>query len=282
MPWFFAASAVASLIGEHDYKTAAEAKCDVLAKTKRWRALVEGTAAPDEATTLDALQTAVPAVKQAVHEAVVAAVAATSTAAIQTTLTQVRAAVAAESLAGGADAATAATAAEGAVGAVLMERGKQLEATALACYAAAEGTTVSDRNATMAYHRGERYTVGGRRDGRHDRDDKVVEVKVRRTPWARVPAYDLVQLNVYMHLYGDRDGVLVEHMPDGSQRVTPVAWADGAEWARIDAKLQAVARELDAATQADVEALVGAVNGKRRRASTDDGGRPGSAKRRRT
>jgi len=75
------------------------------------------------------------------------------------------------------------------------------------------------------------YNLFGKIDGLDD-GHNIHEVKVRRRYWSVPPEYDMIQLRVYMKIFGEKDGVLTEKFPDGKKRETFVPWSDF-EWENL-------------------------------------------------
>ena len=102
--------------------------------------------------------------------------------------------------------------------------------------------------ATQALHF-DTFVIRGRVDGIQE-DGTIVEVKTRRNWFREPPAYDLVQLQVYLRLYGRESGLLVERSQSDpnlsrSTQVRPEAddW-----WRDLTEALAAAAEEIRGAT----------------------------------
>lgn len=282
------ASSVVAAIGEHTYQPADAAFLTALSYSARWKPVVAAAKAAQavrtEAEAFAAITAARAEVAAAIEAGAAAAVKAGSDADVKAAIdTAVEAGVKAV---GDADAGLVKA---GVAQAVAMARGSALEAAALDGYEARRGpgTVVGARNARMTYLRTPRYVVGGRIDGYDAARRVVIEAKNRKRAWASPPAYDLVQVRVYVRMLAEEDakakarakagakrtatddaeeaaepppitGILLERFPDGSTRETVVE-DDPEAWAAIHAGLEAVADRFAALTEADVAALVAAV-----------------------
>lgn len=265
MALYLNASAVAAAIGQHPYKSADEAFLEALAYEPRWRAAIDAAKRElslcTESEAFSAVAATTPAVAAAIETGVAAAAAASSDADVAAAI---RAAVTS-----GVDAATAtatatadlALVAAGITQAVQMARGVVLESAALDRYEKDKGAAVTERNARMVYLRTPAYVLGGRIDGYDAARKCVVEIKNRKRFWATPPAYDLIQLRVYVKMLQEKHGdaaiagALVERFPDGTTRETPLAH-DDAQWSAIHDALLAVRARYDALTLEDVTDLV--------------------------
>lgn len=280
---YFNASAVAALIGEHPHKPADAALLAALSYDKAWRPVIAALKAEASLKTADEVladaTAAVPALSAAIETGVAAAVAAEAEAAVTSAIAEAvstaRAAIAASAAvatstavetsdSGGAalSAERTAAVAEAVAAQVRMQRGAVLEAATLDAHEAEARVVVSARNTVMLYLRTPDYALGGRIDGFDAEANTVVEAKTRARKWGAPPAYDLVQLRVYLAVLAGQRGAkpglrgrLLERFPDGTSRTTEIEH-DAAEWARIHEALLRVVARFRAVTTDDVRALV--------------------------
>ena len=149
---------------------------------------------------------------------------------------------------------------------IARQRGRDFEAVIIDEIASRVGAAVERRNETRFERHFGTYAICGYVDGIQQLPDgtvRVIEAKNRRRWRPSPPGYDIIQLRAYLELTEACEGSLVERMPIASQanggddvtvRETHVQ-RDGAVWARLHAKLEAVATRLKHVSAADVEAL---------------------------
>ena len=123
------------------------------------------------------------------------------------------------------------------------KRGRDEEEAALDAMEKRRNTTITKRNAEFRKFSSAVYAIGGRCDGVED--GKIIELKTRRNWFERgPPKYDIVQLQVYLKIFGAKTGILVEQQQSGPlRRETEVTCSD-AEWSVIDSGLRALTKEL--------------------------------------
>lgn len=146
--------------------------------------------------------------------------------------------------------------------AVVVTTGQHLENTVLDEVAQRRGAPVVQRNTRTGRMDGPNFRITGRADGIvHDDQDGgrpiIIEAKTRRRWFDAPPEYDIIQLQVYLRLFGIERGVLEERSQtrEGVFRSTPVT-CDDATWASIERELTRAAEEILAATIETVRAWV--------------------------
>ena len=100
------------------------------------------------------------------------------------------------------------------------QRGTRNENAVLNEYEVATKTVVSDRNTCMRNATYDTFKLCGRIDGYVATLNRIVDSKERTRHWATVPAYDEIQLRVYMELMKCPEAELVERFPNGTRRNT--------------------------------------------------------------
>lgn len=261
MAYYVNASAVAAVIGANPYKDADAAFLDILERAPQWKPVIDdikaGTGKCTDAELYEAVVAAAPAVQVAVEQGIAAAVAATSDGGVAAAID-----VAAATAAASVDASQRVLVLQGVTQAVTIARGQVMEAATLDAYEESAHATVSQRNTHMMYLRTKDYVIGGRIDGFDAAKNCVVEVKNRRHARATVPAYDLIQLRVYLQIVASQrgavpgvTGMLVEQFPDGQLRNTEIV-QDESEWEPVHTALVKVAARYAATTRDVVAALI--------------------------
>jgi chemotaxis protein histidine kinase CheA len=137
---------------------------------------------------------------------------------------------------------------------VQKQRGKQEEQAVLHTTEAAHNTHITNRNERGGSYDHKDFRIVGYCDGFMEAENRVIEVKKRRN-WFRVPPdYDLVQLRVYMRMFGAASGLLVESQLNGSMHRETVVDDSDEEWMAICDGLSAVAKELHEASSDTIRA----------------------------
>ena len=115
------------------------------------------------------------------------------------------------------------------------------------------GKTVNERNCRLYTKECTNFVICGRFDGCIKDDGTLVETKTRRAWTTPPPAYDQIQLWVYLQMLRRPVGLLVEKMQDGSMppRDTRVA-ADLCDWSSVETALELAASEIQ---NADLDAV---------------------------
>lgn len=137
---------------------------------------------------------------------------------------------------------------------VQKKRGAQEEQAVLQGAEAAHKTEISNRNERRGCYDHEAFRIVGYCDGFMEAENRVIEVKKRRNWFRAPPEYDVVQLRVYMRMFGAASGLLVESQMNGPlHRETLIEDAEE-DWALICNGLAAVALEIQQASPATLHA----------------------------
>jgi hypothetical protein len=137
---------------------------------------------------------------------------------------------------------------------VQKQRGTQEEQAVLRTTEAAHNTHITNRNERGGCYDHTDFRIVGYCDGFMEAENRIVEVKKRRN-WFRVPPdYDVVQLRVYMRMFGAASGLLVESQLNGSMHRETIVDDSDEEWDEICAGLSAVAKELHEASADTIRA----------------------------
>jgi hypothetical protein len=138
-----------------------------------------------------------------------------------------------------------------------LQCGKDMEEAVLDATARRHGVEIVDRNTELRCFRGRNYELRGRIDGRIRESGTITEVKTRRRWWFRPPYYDLLQLKLYLKLFDERRGLLVEQMRDSELVRETELEHDEEEWREIDSSLSTASDLiLGLSTLEDVRRLV--------------------------
>lgn len=123
------------------------------------------------------------------------------------------------------------------------KRGRDEERAVLDDVEKRKRMTITMRNVEMRYFRCEQYIIGGRCDGQLE-NGTIVELKTRRHWFSKPPEYDLLQLQIYLKIFNEPHGELIEKQQTSDRsRETPVTCPEH-EWAIIHEGLVATVRVL--------------------------------------
>jgi len=128
-------------------------------------------------------------------------------------------------------------------GEVSKKRGLNNEDKILNTYEADRKVVLTERNTRMLRMETEFFTLVGRTDGYVADQKRVVDSKDRTRFFPEVPAYDIIQLRVYMRMLDATDSELIEKFPKHPTRTT-VYSNDLEAWADIEANLNLAARKM--------------------------------------
>ena len=134
------------------------------------------------------------------------------------------------------------------------QRGAQEEEQVLAKTEAQHQTPITNRNERRGFLVEQGFCIAGYCDGFMEAENRIVEVKKRRNWFKLPPEYDLVQLRVYMRMFGAASGLLVESQLNGPQHRETLIESDELEWGLIRTGLQAAASEIREATPTSIRA----------------------------
>ena len=112
------------------------------------------------------------------------------------------------------------------------KRGRDEESAVLDDVEKRKQRKITARNAEMKYFRCEQYSIGGRCDGRIE-NGTIVELKTRRHWFSNPPEYDLVQLQIYLKIFNEPHGELIEKQQNGNRTRETQVTCDEEEWAVI-------------------------------------------------
>jgi hypothetical protein len=138
-------------------------------------------------------------------------------------------------------------------GKIQTQRGIKMEATAIREYDARHQVAETTVTITKTYIETDDYGIVGVID--HYDGTRVVEIKNRKTYWRTPPEYDLIQLLVYMKMYGGCNGVLVEKFSDRAPRETELIW-DERRWEELHTKIVAECRKIETLTEEQVTKML--------------------------
>lgn len=127
--------------------------------------------------------------------------------------------------------------------AVQKKRGRDEEDDVLEDAARRHQMAIHARNERKAQLEERDFTIIGICDGIMA-NGSIVEVKKRRNWFNKPPEYDIVQLRVYLRLYGLRRGLLIEEQLNGDKRRETAVEDCPAEWESICQALSQCATEL--------------------------------------
>jgi hypothetical protein len=126
---------------------------------------------------------------------------------------------------------------------VQKKRGRDEEASALDAEEKIQNVRIEARNAELRVFRSVHYAIGGKCDGVNE-NDVIVELKMRRNWFSRPPVYDVMQLKVYLKLFGKMRGQLIEQQQNGSLRRETDVTCNESEWTVIHDGLNGLVGEL--------------------------------------
>jgi hypothetical protein len=138
-------------------------------------------------------------------------------------------------------------------GKIQTQRGVKMEATAIREYDARHRVVEATVAITKTYIETDDYGIVGIID--HYDGVRVVEIKNRKTYWRTPPEYDLIQLLIYMKMYGGCNGVLVEKFSDRAPRETELIW-DERRWEELHTKIVAECRKIETLTEEQVTKML--------------------------
>jgi len=135
---------------------------------------------------------------------------------------------------------------------VTMQRGALEEKARLDDIQLQQKVLISERNNEVKYLDTPYYSIAGKRDGKLDDGRGLVELKLRRNWFKTPPAYDIVQVRVYLRLFGEKRGVLIEQKQDGLEHRETVVEDSEREWTLIDTLLRQCAFRMKQMTPEEV------------------------------
>ena len=132
--------------------------------------------------------------------------------------------------------------------AVCMKRGREEEAQVLDECESTLGK-ITERNKTLGSFQGKEYYLVGMIDGLSK--EGIVELKMHRFMPYRPRLKDIIKLRIYLRMFNQTSGILIEKSYKGESRETIVEDNDE-EWAWIDNELNLAGRALNCATEQDI------------------------------
>lgn len=132
--------------------------------------------------------------------------------------------------------------------AVCMKRGREEEEEILDEKESTLGS-ITERNKTLGSIQGETYYLVGLIDGISS--SGIVELKTHRHMPYRPREKDIIQLRIYLRMFKQKSGILIEKSYRGECRETIVEDKDE-EWNWIDSELNSAGKELQDATEIDI------------------------------
>ena len=129
---------------------------------------------------------------------------------------------------------------------VYKTRGKIEEDTRLSKY----NPEINERNTETRIYKTEEYTISGKRDGKLG--DTIIELKTRKNWFKIPPKYDIIQLIVYMKIFNEKNGILIEQKQDNTlKRETKIEFNE-LKWNKIHKKLLKVIENISNITQDNI------------------------------
>ncbi len=135
---------------------------------------------------------------------------------------------------------------------ICKKRGREEETAVLDSAAKRHCSPVTARNTKKGRLEEPDFVVVGMCDGIMEDGVGVIEVKKRRNWFKAPPEYDIIQLRIYLRMYGLPRGMLLEEQMNGELRRETVVENSDEEWEKIRAALSIAASAITSAKPEDL------------------------------